>query len=137
MSSLQKLKPQQKHSAASASKVPTIQSLKETRRTISYNATPEERDSGTSSPTSATSSRRGSGDKGKIDQAGCDQMLKASLTGILNSGEVKSDSRGRKVQELLMETQKDLRKQRRASLGEREHSRAKAKLAVIEAGMKS
>ncbi|KAJ0417944.1 hypothetical protein BJY00DRAFT_315341 [Aspergillus carlsbadensis] len=108
---------------ASANKVPTIQSLKATKRSVSSNATPEEH---------AVS--RSDDKKKTIDQAGCDQMLKASLTGILNSGEVKSDARGRKVQNLLMETQKDLRRQRRESLGEH---RAKATLEVMEGRMKS
>ncbi|KAL2787912.1 hypothetical protein BJX66DRAFT_340767 [Aspergillus keveii] len=119
MSTLQKQPPKP---AASANKVPTIQSLKATKRSISYNATPEER---AVSPTD---------EKRTVDQAGCDQMLKASLTGLLNSGEVKTDARGRKVQNLLMETQKDLRRQRRQSLGEH---RAKATLEVMEAKMKS
>ncbi|KAL3478527.1 hypothetical protein BJX99DRAFT_224267 [Aspergillus californicus] len=100
--------------AASANKVPTIQSLKDSsmKRSASYNTVAHGHD-----PTREDTTIPESPTAKKIDQAGCDQMLKASLTGILNSGEVKSDARGRKVQDLLMDTQKDLRKQRRLSLG--------------------
>ncbi|KAL2822431.1 hypothetical protein BJX63DRAFT_376492 [Aspergillus granulosus] len=112
----------QRRPAASANKVPTIQSLRGIKRSVSYSAVHEER---TTSPTE---------EKIKIDQAEYDQMLKASLTGMLNWGGVKSDARGRKVQDLLMETQKDLRKQRRKSL---EEHKAKATLEAMKAKMMS
>ncbi|KAL2871208.1 uncharacterized protein BJX67DRAFT_343800 [Aspergillus lucknowensis] len=113
--------PLQNGKTASASNIPTIQNLKHEKRSISYNATPEER---TVSPEPDN----------RVDQAGCDQLLKASLMGILNSGEVKSDGRGRKVQNLLMETEKDWRKQRRQSRGER---KTKAVLEMMEGKTKS
>ncbi|KAL3459793.1 hypothetical protein BJX64DRAFT_290960 [Aspergillus heterothallicus] len=118
-----------KHPSASTTKIPTIQSLQTAanKRSISYTATPEGRE-----PSSPSSSK----DKTKIDPAECDQRLKASLTEMLNSGEVKSDSRGRKVQNLLMETQKDLRRQRRASLGEQQRAKKAAALGVMEERMK-
>jgi hypothetical protein len=117
--------------ALSANKVPTIQSLRtnNTKRSVSYNVDAPNSDS---TPEEKKQSPAGE----KVDQTRCDNMLKASLTGLLNAGEVKSDARGRKVQNLLMETQRDLRKQRRESLGQ-QAGRKRMSLEVISQGMKS
>lgn len=45
-------------------------------------------------------------------------MIKASLTGILNSGEVKTAAGSRKVQDMLMDTEREMREKRRRSLHE-------------------
>ncbi|KAL4862614.1 hypothetical protein BDV12DRAFT_178590 [Aspergillus spectabilis] len=122
---------QNPHSALSANKVPTIQSLgtNNIKRSASYNvaaARPDSPDEKMQSPTGE-----------KVDQTRCDNMLKASLTGLLNAGEVKYDARGRKVQNLLMETQHDLRKQRRESLDQQDGRRKRMSLEVISQGLKS
>ncbi|KAL2819083.1 hypothetical protein BDW59DRAFT_165236 [Aspergillus cavernicola] len=121
------LQPLKNHpAAASTNKVPTIQSLSPRRsslkRSVSYNtAAPAPTTEDPDKPVSLSSEN--------VNQAGCDNMLKAALTGLLNCQEVKSESRGRKVQNLLMETEKDLRRERRKSLGAH---RGKAQWEIFE-----
>ncbi|KAL4813008.1 hypothetical protein BDW67DRAFT_169125 [Aspergillus spinulosporus] len=97
--------------SASTNQIPTVGSLKDFKRSVSYNihtATPEEdshRHAHTSSPT-----------RWRLDEAGCNHMMKASLTGLLNCQEVKNGARERTVQNMLMNTERDLRRARRASL---------------------
>ncbi|KAL4758246.1 uncharacterized protein BDW70DRAFT_142206 [Aspergillus foveolatus] len=95
--------------SASTNQVPTVGSLKNFKRSVSYNihkSVPEEdAHAHTTSPTGWT-----------LDEAGCNQMMKASLTGLLNCQEVKSGARERTVQNMLMNTERDLRRARRASL---------------------
>ncbi|BCS23733.1 uncharacterized protein APUU_40177A [Aspergillus puulaauensis] len=93
-----------KRPSASANKIPTVERPRDTKRSISYN-----------SPSDAPSI---SPSRQKSDQSGCGNMIKASLTGILNSGEVKTAAGSRKVQDMLMETERNLREQRRRSLHE-------------------
>ncbi|KAL4810653.1 hypothetical protein BDV18DRAFT_155265 [Aspergillus unguis] len=90
-------------SSASTTEVPTVQTLNPSKRSISYNLA-----SDPPSPTHAPTN--------KVDPAGADNMMKASLTGLLNSREVKHEARERKVQDMLMDTQRDLKAKRRASL---------------------
>lgn len=86
-------------------------SLKNFKRSVSYNihtSVPKEdahAHAHTTSPTGRT-----------LDEAGCNQMMKASLTGLLNCQQVKSGARERTVQNMLMSTERDLRRARRASL---------------------
>lgn len=84
--------------SASQTQIPTVHSLQNTntRRSVSYNAQDPP--------------------PHKVDETDADNMMKASLTGLLNSQEVRSEARERKVQDMLMDTQKDLREKRRASL---------------------
>ncbi|KAL4738941.1 hypothetical protein BDV11DRAFT_188744 [Aspergillus similis] len=97
--------------SASTNQVPTVGSLKSFKRSVSYNihsSTPEEDAQGHAHAASATG--------WKLDEAGCNQMMKASLTGLLNCQEVKSGARERTVQNMLLNTERDLRRARRASL---------------------
>ncbi|KAL4748201.1 hypothetical protein BDW72DRAFT_180911 [Aspergillus terricola var. indicus] len=97
--------------SASTNQVPTVGSLKNFKRSVSYHihtSTPEEDAHGHAHTTSPTGR--------KLDEAGCSQMMKASLTGLLNCQEVKSGARERTVQNMLMNTERDLRRARRASL---------------------
>ncbi|KAK1140792.1 hypothetical protein N8T08_009898 [Aspergillus melleus] len=100
------------------------------KRSISYSATPTGTHPGTpvssSSATAGTNSSitgtgSGSGSairqKEKHDNMTCDHKVKGALTELLNDGSVKADERGRRsVQRLLMETERELRTQRRESL---------------------
>ncbi|KAI9373400.1 hypothetical protein BJX61DRAFT_541755 [Aspergillus egyptiacus] len=132
--------------AASSNQVPTISTLHNPhiKRSVSYNPTSpvddsnsEDNDNNTNTPNSPPHGAQ-SPTGNKIDQAGCDQMLKASLTGILNSGQVMSDARGRKVQDLLLQTERDYRRERRKSLGEqRAKAMAMAKLEGLRGGSRS
>ncbi|KAI9044999.1 uncharacterized protein KD926_010322 [Aspergillus affinis] len=103
------------------------------KRSISYTATP----TGTPVPSpttivnatataTATAGNSGSGSgsattarqKEKHDDLTCDHKVKGALTELLNDGSVKADERGRRsVQRFLMETERELRTQRRESLG--------------------
>ncbi|KAL4877406.1 hypothetical protein BJY04DRAFT_198307 [Aspergillus karnatakaensis] len=132
------------HPALSANKVPTIQSLNPSmKRSISYNISNPSSScsSALDTETSPQDLKKDSPTGSKVDQASADNMLKASLTGFLNADDIKGagagDARGRKVQELLMETQRDLRKQRRESLDQKMAQRKRMSLEVIEQGMKS
>ncbi|KAL6232823.1 hypothetical protein BDW75DRAFT_11530 [Aspergillus navahoensis] len=97
--------------SASTNQVPTVGSLKNFKRSVSYNisaSTPEEHEPDhvhSNSPTGR-----------KLDEARCNQMMKASLTGLLNCQEVKKEARERAVQNMLMNTERDIRRARRASL---------------------
>jgi hypothetical protein len=88
-----------------------VGSLKNFKRSVSYNiqtSAPEEDAHAYAHTTSRT--------RWTLDEAGCNQMMKASLTGLLNCQEVKSGARERTVQNMLMNTERDLRRARRASL---------------------
>jgi hypothetical protein len=84
--------------SASTNQVPTVGSLKNFKRSVSYNihtSVPEEDAHAHAHTTSPTG---------------------WSLTGLLNCQEVKSGARERTVQNMLMNTERDLRRARRASL---------------------
>ncbi|KAL5044845.1 hypothetical protein BDW71DRAFT_185455, partial [Aspergillus fruticulosus] len=99
--------------SASTNQVPTVGSLRNFKRSVSYHisaSTPEEHEpesehANTTSPTGR-----------KVDETGCNQMMKASLTGLLNCQEVKNGARERKVQNMLLNTERDIRRARRHSL---------------------
>ncbi|KAL4928028.1 uncharacterized protein BDV17DRAFT_265136 [Aspergillus undulatus] len=106
---------QYQYPAASTNAVPTIQTLKDQKRSLSYNtkdpspiASPE--DQITTSPTGK-----------KVDDASYTKMMKASLTGFLNSSEAKAEVPKRKLQNMLMDTERNSRQARRASLSEGAH----------------
>ncbi|KAL4995940.1 hypothetical protein BDV10DRAFT_187548 [Aspergillus recurvatus] len=120
--------------SASTNQVPTVGSLKNFKRSVSYHIsapTPEEHE-----PEQAhTNSPAGR----KLDEAGCNQMMKASLTGLLNCEEVKNEARERTVQNMLMNTERDIRRARRASLktgalGEKRSANANANTSPDLAG---
>ncbi|KAL4922622.1 hypothetical protein BDW62DRAFT_196626 [Aspergillus aurantiobrunneus] len=107
--------------SASTTQVPTIRTLRDMKRSVSYNAavsTPEDR----IAPPSGQ----------KVDEAGCSHMLKASLTGLLNCSEVKSEARERKVQNMLMSTEKDARETRRKTRRAQSERRYRALLDPME-----
>ncbi|PWY83098.1 hypothetical protein BO94DRAFT_118485 [Aspergillus sclerotioniger CBS 115572] len=91
--------------AASSNKVPSLHTIQPMKRSISYS--PAQDDEHIAS--SKASESRGS-----------DHMVKAALMELLNDDGVKASARGsRSVQNLLMDTEKALRKQRRESLSGR------------------
>ncbi|PYH44423.1 uncharacterized protein BP01DRAFT_298610 [Aspergillus saccharolyticus JOP 1030-1] len=99
--------------AASANKVPTLHTLHNVKRSVSYSPA---QDGGHTA--SRTESNRG-----------CDHMVKSALTELLNDDGVKSNARGsRSVQNMLMENERKRKSQRRQSLVE--HGQVRAKNAV-------
>ncbi|KAJ5747626.1 uncharacterized protein N7511_009322 [Penicillium nucicola] len=95
------------HSAASSTRVPTIHSTPNIQRSITSHSTrddPTGTNPGTPSHTSNTH---------LSDQ----QQVKATLTNILNDDRVKRNPNGsRCVQNILLENEHDMRKQRKHSL---------------------
>ncbi|KAL4972267.1 hypothetical protein BDW66DRAFT_144583 [Aspergillus desertorum] len=97
--------------SASTNQVPTVGSLRSFKRSVSYHislSNPEEH--GPERVHANSPAGR------KLDEAGCNQMMKASLTGLLNCQEVKNEARERTVQNMLMSTERDIRRARRAIL---------------------
>ncbi|KAL4965775.1 uncharacterized protein BDV14DRAFT_199548 [Aspergillus stella-maris] len=103
--------------AASTTAIPTIQTLKNPKRSVSYN---------TQDPSSPISpddihnphNQHPSPTNKKLDPAAATKMMKASLTGFLNSREAKAEVPKRKLQNMLMNTERNSRQARRASLSE-------------------
>ncbi|PYI12542.1 hypothetical protein BO78DRAFT_392383 [Aspergillus sclerotiicarbonarius CBS 121057] len=91
--------------AASTTKVPTLHTTQPIKRSISYHPSQDDEHIASS----------------KASEARCsDHMVKAALTELLNDDGVKANARGsRSVQNLLMDTENALRKQRRESLSGR------------------
>ncbi|KAL4910523.1 hypothetical protein BDW74DRAFT_141368, partial [Aspergillus multicolor] len=107
--------PKHPQPSSSTNQVPTVHSLQNFKRSISYtiaeSPTAEHKHGhGHDHPQAKSPVGR------KLDEAGCNQMMKASLTGLLNCQEVKNEARERKVQNMLMNTERDIRRARRASL---------------------
>jgi hypothetical protein len=105
-------------SAASATKVPTVNSIQNMKRFSSYSALLEENSEATST-ISPAGVKTNNGDQ---DTRSSENMVKAALTEFLNDGEVKNNPDGNRcVQNLLMKTEREWRKQRRNSAQERAH----------------
>ncbi|GAQ41598.1 hypothetical protein ABZX51_004664 [Aspergillus tubingensis] len=105
------------HPIASANKVPTIHTIHPMKRSTSYSPAAQE---------SGDDEYKHHHHHIKKDSAsstvacGNDHKVKAALTELLNDDGVRSNARGsRSVQNLLMDTEKALRKQRRESLSGR------------------
>ncbi|RAL10472.1 uncharacterized protein BO97DRAFT_127081 [Aspergillus homomorphus CBS 101889] len=92
--------------AASANRVPTLHSVHNVKRSVSYSPAHDG-----NHPVSKTEATRG-----------CDDMVKSALTELLNDDGVKHNARGsRSVQNMLMATEKKRKSQRRQSLVEHKH----------------
>ncbi|KAL4938882.1 hypothetical protein BDV06DRAFT_199987 [Aspergillus oleicola] len=104
--------------AASTNAIPTIQTLKNPKRSVSYNT----EDPAPISPDDIyTDHQHTSPTSKKLDPAGASKMMKASLTGFLNSSEAKAEVPKRKLQNMLLNTERSSRQARRASLSEGPH----------------
>ncbi|PYH87216.1 uncharacterized protein BO66DRAFT_394846 [Aspergillus aculeatinus CBS 121060] len=89
--------------AASANKVPTLHTIHNVKRSVSYS--PAQNGEHAAAARAAESTR------------GCDHMVKSALTELLNDDGVKSNARGsRSVQNMLMQNEKKRKSQRRQSL---------------------
>ncbi|GKZ18184.1 hypothetical protein AbraIFM66951_000357 [Aspergillus brasiliensis] len=98
---------------ASADKVPTIHTVHPMKRSTSYSPTQESDDDQHKQHIKKDSAS-------STVACGNDHKVKAALTELLNDDGVRSNARGsRSVQNLLMDTEKALRKQRRESLSGR------------------
>ncbi|PLB43638.1 hypothetical protein P170DRAFT_58709 [Aspergillus steynii IBT 23096] len=107
------------------------------KRSISYTTTPTHVATPVATPVATTSTTAGTGTgtalprQEKHDDLTCDHKVKGALTELLNDGCVKADVRGRRsVQRLLMETERELRMQRRESLGRRGRRRGEVALEI-------
>lgn len=105
------------HPIASADKVPTIHTIHPMKRSTSYSPTAQQ---------SGDDEYKHHQHHIKKDSAsstvacGNDHKVKAALTELLNDDGVRSNARGsRSVQNLLMDTERALRKQRKESLSGR------------------
>ncbi|KAI2864782.1 hypothetical protein CBS63078_5529 [Aspergillus niger] len=100
------------HPVASADKVPTIHTIQPMKRSTSYSPTQESDEEYKQHVKKDSAS--------STVACGNDHKVKAALTELLNDDGVKCNARGsRSVQNLLMDTEKALRKQRRESLSGR------------------
>ncbi|KAL4951170.1 hypothetical protein BDW69DRAFT_43160 [Aspergillus filifer] len=107
---------QQQYPAASTTAVPTIQTLKNQKRSVSYNT---QDPSSPVSPDDIHKPHQHSSPTGKkLDPASATKMMKASLTGFLNSSEAKAEVPKRKLQNMLMNAEQNSRQARRASLSQ-------------------
>ncbi|EKV09424.1 hypothetical protein Pdw03_8588 [Penicillium digitatum] len=101
--------PQNKHSAATSTELPTLHSTPSIKRSSSC-STPRQNDPLVSSFGNAT-------DATNDRPRDYHHQVKATLTNILNDDRVKHDPSGtRCVQKILLENEQDMRKQRRHSL---------------------
>ncbi|RDW57861.1 uncharacterized protein DSM5745_11379 [Aspergillus mulundensis] len=109
--------PKHAHPSSSTTQVPTVHTLQYFKRSLSYTIAESPIDQHEHGPDPSHTTLQAKSPVGqKLDEAGCNQMMKASLTGLLNCQEVKNEARERKVQNMLMDTERDLRRARRASL---------------------
>ncbi|OGE53938.1 hypothetical protein PENARI_c007G10127 [Penicillium arizonense] len=96
------------HPAASSNSVPTINSTRDMKRSITSYSTRDD-PTGTNPNTPSHTSVTLLSDR---------QQVKATLTNILNDDRVKHNPNGsRCVQNILLENEHDMRKQRKRSLG--------------------
>jgi hypothetical protein len=99
-------RPPNKHSAATAIKLPTVNSNPSLTRSLTSHSLPDQKETQTADSGNAN------------DQVlDCQHQIKATLTDILNDDRVKHNPDGsRCVQKILLENEHDMRKQRRHSL---------------------
>jgi hypothetical protein len=103
--------------AASTTQVPTMSTVHSVKRCLSYSdkLSVEEQAANPEALTAAVKS-----DKKEEDRRSSENMIKAALTELLNDQDIKNNPEGNKcVQNLLMKTEKERRKQRRKSVHER------------------
>ncbi|KAL4793078.1 hypothetical protein BDV19DRAFT_367273 [Aspergillus venezuelensis] len=113
--------PHHQYSAASTTAIPTIQTLKNPKRSVSYNTQDSSPPISPDDIHNPHNHQHTSPTNKKLDPAAATKMMKASLTGFLNSSEAKAEVPKRKLQNMLMNTERDSRQARRASLSENGH----------------
>lgn len=103
--------------AASTTQVPTISTVHSVKRFLSYSDKLSVEDQA-ANPEALPATVKS--DKKEEDRRNSENMVKAALTELLNDQDVKNNPEGNKsVQNLLMKTEKERRKQRRKSVHER------------------
>lgn len=112
-----KLPRRQQVPAASTTQVPTVSTVHGFKRLLSY-SDKLSMDGQTANPEALPAAVNL--DKKEEDRRSSENMVKAALTELLNDEDVKKNPAGNKsVQNLLMKTEKEWRKQRRKSVHER------------------
>lgn len=102
---------------ASATQVPTVSTVHNVKRLLSY-SDKLSADGQTANPGALPAAVKL--EKKEEDHRNSENMVKAALTELLNDEDVKNNPAGNKsVQNLLMKTEKEWRKQRRKSVHER------------------
>lgn len=103
--------------AASTTQVPTVSTVHSVKRLLSYSDKLSV-DGHTANPEALPAAVKL--EKKEEDHRNSENMVKAALTELLNDEDVKNNPAGNKsVQNLLMKTEKEWRKQRRKSVHER------------------